>query len=500
MYIFFKKYVTLLLCFIKMAEGAFMKNGMSFGKKMTLLLTFACICVFICSVVTAIVNVRRLLTTSAHKKISEVTEIAVNILDGYEKRVEKGELTEAQAKALAVKDISSLRYQGKNYVWVMDYNCIYFYHPVRPYGFDGKTLVNKKGEHYIKDLADNAINNKDVYLLDYSVKPGDPSKKKYPKFMAGRAYPKWQWVVATGIYVDSIDKMAWQTFYNIFIVNIISILLILLVINKFVLKRTFNFLNEITEKLKKTAVSVSESAFTFEESSQTLAKGSNEQASAVQETSASMEETSSMVKQNNDNTKQATILAKNAREYATESAKATKQMMETMNELETSSQEISNVIKAIDEIAFQTNILSLNAAVEAARAGEVGKGFAVVAEEVRNLAQRSANAAKDTGTIIENNIALSKRGFEMAKNVDSSLNKITDEVVKVDEILDEIAVATNEQAQGIEQINRAIRQMEDNLDENAKIAENTSQASKDLMEHSDAMNDVVDKMSNAING
>src|SRR5574344_36591 len=377
----------------------------------------------------------------------------------------------------------------------MDYNCIYFYHTVRPYAFDGKTLVNKKGEHYIKDLADNAINNKDVYLLDYSVKPGDASKKKYPKFMAGRAYPKWQWVVATGIYVDSIDNMAWQTFYNISIVNIISILLILLIINKFVLKRAFDFLNEITEKLKKTAVNVSESAFTFEESSQTLAKGSNEQASAVQETSASMEETSSMVKQNNDNTKQATILAKNAREYATESAKATKQMMETMNELENSSQEISNVIKAIDEIAFQTNILSLNAAVEAARAGEVGKGFAVVAEEVRNLAQRSAQAAKDTESIISNNINLSQQGFEMAKVVDASLVKIDNEVKKVNELLDEISVATNEQSQGVGQINTAMKQMEQIMQTNADTAENTSEASKKLLEQASFMNEIVESLS-----
>lgn len=487
-------YVALVL------ERVFMEKKLGFGKQITFLLICVSILTIACSVVTAIINVRNALSKTAKKEISEVTEIAYNILNGYDKRVKSGELTLSQAQALALEDMRNFKYQGKNYVWVMDYNCIYLYHGVRKPGFDGKTLTNSKGQHYIQELGENAINNRDVYLKDYSVKPGDPTKKKYPKYMSGRAFPAWHWIVATGIYIDEIDYQVSYTLWNIVIVNLIAIIVLLLLINQtFVRKMVFS-LNKIIDSLMSTSEDVASSASVMETTSRQLAQGSSEQASAIQETSSTMEETSSMVKQNNENTKHATVLAKNTREYATESAKATQQMMQTMNELENSSQEISKVIKAIDEIAFQTNILSLNAAVEAARAGEVGKGFAVVAEEVRNLAQRSAQAAKDTSSIIENNINLSKQGFEMAKNVDDSLSKINGEVVKVDEILDEISVATNEQSVGIDQINKAISSIEQTLQDNAQTADKTSAASESLKSHASDMNDAVELLSNIVNG
>jgi methyl-accepting chemotaxis protein len=208
---------------------------------------------------------------------------------------------------------------------------------------------------------------------------------------------------------------------------------------------------------------------------------STEQAAAIQETSATIEETSSMVQQNNENTKHSSMLAKNTKSYTKESEELTKKMMVTMTDLEQSSQEIAKVIKVIDDIAFQTNLLSLNASVEAARAGDAGKGFAVVAEEVRSLAQRSAQAAKDTENIIENNIRLSKEGFGMAKEVDESLEKINTEVFKVDELLEEIATATNEQSQGVAQINKAVSQMEESLQANAEIASDTSDSAKELL-------------------
>jgi len=183
-----------------------------------------------------------------------------------------------------------------------------------------------------------------------------------------------------------------------------------------------------------------------------------------------------------------------------ESNEATRKLMGTMQELESSSNEISKIIKAIDEIAFQTNILSLNAAVEAARAGDAGKGFAVVAEEVRNLAQRSAQAAKDTESIIANNISLSKQGIEMAKEVDTSLSQIDVEVNKVDELLDEIAVATNEQAQGVAQINKAISQMEQVLQTNASTAEESASASHELSSQASSVKEIVETLRLMVQG
>lgn len=473
---------------------------MSFGKKIILLMLGISILIFTCSVTTALINIREALTVSAEKKISEVTEIAYNIIAGYKTRVDEGKMTEAEAKSMALEDLKNIKYQGKNYIWVMDYDSKYLYHPTRPVGFDGKTLTNKKGEHYIETLTENAINNKEIFLKDASAKPGDPSKKKYPKIMYARAFSDWQWIVATGIYIDEIDTMTFNTFVRIFAISFIAASLILLILSQSFVKRLIAMMNSLSNALRRTSEEVSSASENLESSSNVLADGSNRQASAIQETSATIEETASMVRQNNENTKQATILSRNTKQYADESTDATQKMMETMNELEVSSHEISKIIKAIDDIAFQTNILSLNAAVEAARAGDAGQGFAVVAEEVRNLAQKSAQAAKNTESIIEHNINLSKQGFEMAKEVETSLTKINDEVKKVDELLNEIAVATNEQAQGVDQINKAITQMEEALQTNAGTAENTSSASRQLLAQSSSMDNIVGELSSIING
>lgn len=225
--------------------------------------------------------------------------------------------------------------------------------------------------------------------------------------------------------------------------------------------------------------------------SQNLAESTQEQAASIQETSSTLEETSSMVHQNRENTQQAASLAKQAKQYAEQSNGEMQKMSTSMAELKSSSNEIAKIIKVIDEIAFQTNILSLNAAVEAARAGDAGKGFAVVAEEVRNLAQRSAQAAKDTTVIIESNINLSDGSVSIANKVRESVESIELQAKKVSDLLDEISVATNEQAQGVEQINKAVAQMESVLHSNAQTAEEASSASSALSEQAVNVKNIV---------
>ncbi len=234
--------------------------------------------------------------------------------------------------------------------------------------------------------------------------------------------------------------------------------------------------------------------------SQTLAEATAEQAASIQETSATLEESDSMVKQNAENTKEAAILAKQAKEASIRGNAEMSEMMTSMEQLKKSSDEIAKIIKVIDEIAFQTNLLSLNAAVEAARAGEAGKGFAVVAEEVRNLAQKSAKAAKDTAAIIEGNIQLSAKGVNMSQDIYGSLNEISSHAQKVSELIDEISVATEEQAQGISQINIAISQMEHVIQFNAASAQQSADASEELFSQAESVKGIVNSLALLVEG
>ena len=214
--------------------------------------------------------------------------------------------------------------------------------------------------------------------------------------------------------------------------------------------------------------------------SQSLAQGANEQASSLEEVSSSLEEMSSMTKQNAENATQAKTLAGEANNNASQGKQAMDRMSDSINKIKASSDETAKIVKTIDEIAMQTNLLALNAAVEAARAGEAGRGFAVVAEEVRNLAQRSAEAAKNTANLIEESVKNAIDGVTIAGEVAKSFDAIAGSNAKVDNLITEIAAASQEQAQGIEQVNTGVAQMDKVTQQNAANAEESASASEEL--------------------
>ena len=207
---------------------------------------------------------------------------------------------------------------------------------------------------------------------------------------------------------------------------------------------------------------------------QTLAEASSAQAASGEETSSSLEEMSSMTKQNSDNANNANSLMQEANQVITSANNSMGDLTTSMGEISKASEETQKIVKTIDEIAFQTNLLALNAAVEAARAGEAGAGFAVVADEVRNLAMRAADAAKSTADLIEGTVKKIKGGVDLVETTNEGFSKVAESSGKVGDLLGEIAAASKEQAQGIEQINIAVTQMDKVTQQNAAGSEELS--------------------------
>jgi methyl-accepting chemotaxis protein len=256
----------------------------------------------------------------------------------------------------------------------------------------------------------------------------------------------------------------------------------------------------VADPLAEGSRQVASAASQVSSASHTLAGGASEQAASLEETSASLEELSSMTKHNADNAQKANDLAKQARAAADKGAGDMQTMSTAMEAIKVSSDDIAKIIKTIDEIAFQTNILALNAAVEAARAGEAGMGFAVVADEVRNLAQRSAQAAKETAAKIEGAIANTGQGVEISVKVVATLNDIVTKVRQVDELVSEVANASNEQTQGITQINTAVSQMDKVTQSNSANAEESASAAEELSTQAEKMKHSVADLLQLVGG
>lgn len=213
-----------------------------------------------------------------------------------------------------------------------------------------------------------------------------------------------------------------------------------------------------------------------------------------------MEEMSSMTKQNADNASQADSLMREASQTIQGTDKSMGAMRKSMDEIASASEATSKIIKTIDEIAFQTNLLALNAAVEAARAGEAGAGFAVVADEVRNLAMRATEAAKNTAELIEGTVLKVNSGKDIVDKTTEAFQEVAASSAKVGTLVEEIATASKEQAQGFTQINQAITQMDSVTQQNSASAEESAAASEELNAQADSMMDVVSGLKVIVDG
>src|SRR5512146_2201494 len=247
----------------------------------------------------------------------------------------------------------------------------------------------------------------------------------------------------------------------------------------------------IVRGITSTAADVNRSAEEISVGNANLSRRTEEQSASLEETASSMEEMTTTVKQNADNAAQASQLALAARDQAERGGVVVNQAVTAMSDIKQASKKIADIIGVIDEIAFQTNLLALNAAVEAARAGEQGRGFAVVASEVRSLAGRSATAAKEIKGLIQDSVRKVEDGSVLVTQSGQTLEKIVAAVKKVSDIVAEIAAASREQSSGIEQVNRAVMQMDELTHQNAALVEEATAASQAMAEQVRGLNEML---------
>ena len=250
-------------------------------------------------------------------------------------------------------------------------------------------------------------------------------------------------------------------------------------------------ISEVIATLSSASVELKSGAEEISKGNTSLSQRTEEQASSLEETASSMEEMTTTVKQTADNAGEANRVAIAARERAEKGGAVAGAAIAAMGQINASSRKIAEIIGVIDAIAFQTNLLALNAAVEAARAGEQGRGFAVVATEVRNLASRSATAAKEIKALIEDSVSQVEHGSKLVDDSGHALTEIVTAVKKVTDIVAEIASATQEQSAGIEQVNRAVMQMDQTTQQNAALVEQATAASQAIVDQAVSLNAAI---------
>jgi len=297
---------------------------------------------------------------------------------------------------------------------------------------------------------------------------------------------------ADRIAKDAVSALSAASF--IMIIGLITALIIGVLLAFFITRSITGPINRIIAGLNEGAGQVASASGQVSSSSQSMAEGASQQAASIEETSSSMEEMSSMTKRNAENASNADGLMKDANHVVTTANQSMGQLTQSMQEISKASEETSKIIKTIDEIAFQTNLLALNAAVEAARAGEAGAGFAVVADEVRNLAMRAATAAKDTAQLIEGTVKKVNDGSHLVSTTNEAFIKVAESSGKVGTLVAEIAQASKEQSNGIDQVNIAISEMDKVVQQNAANAEESASAAEEMSAQAEQLKEYVDEL------
>lgn len=498
-----------------------MKN-LSLGAKI-LITVFIPLTIFMIGLVIFLYNsTSDLLMNEKKTFLNNEVETATSIIEHYYDEYKSGKISEKEAKRIASKEISSLRYDsGKGYFWINDYDHIVVMHPIN------KKLI-KTNAYNVKDQFGNyvyrmivsTVKEKGAGFVAYWWNlPG--TQTPAPKLSYVKGFKKWNWIVGTGIYVNDVKEQTIHALKIILGVTTVAFVAIAVIII-FAMKRIVEKpVIKLSEHLGKSAKEVSTASNEISNASNQLASSSNEQASSIEQTSASLEELTNIIQGNVHSAESSRGLAETVSDESARGNEAMNTIVSSINSIQESTSKINDLVSVINdisdktdvinEIAFQTKLLSFNASVEAERAGEHGRGFAVVAQEVANLAQLSATAASEISEIVKDSIKKAETiSSESLKEVSSGhglihgnakiLEEINDHAENVLNSSKEILNASKEQSLGIEQINQAVAQFDKSVQKNASTSHQTAAASEELNAQAQNLNKFVVELVELVKG
>jgi len=505
---------------------------LTFRKKLWLIIAVMWIALGLTGAV-SILKYRQLMVDDRKATLNTVLDMARNMVDVSKARVTSGELNVADGKKAALAELSHMRYGENGYVYVATFEPVMLLNPARP-KMVGKfvgDLKDAKGNLVYEPIL-KAARQGHGYVNTNTPKPGE--KGEYPKLSAVIGIPEWDWAIGTGTYVDDIETafrrellllglqllVAGGIASGIAYVIIrhlngeigaepnvarqavmamadgdLSAALSVPPVDKgsvmFSIVQMQGRLVEVIGRLHSNVATFAQASSAISEGNANLSSRTEQQAAALEETAASMEQLTAAVKQNADNAGVASQAAAQAQGIVSEGTRSVAEIIETMRGITESAGKMREITGLIEGVSFQTNILALNAAVEAARAGEHGRGFAVVASEVRALAQRSDAAAKEIKSLIELSSTRISSGADTVTRAGSSMERIEQSIRHIAGIVSEIARASGEQRQGIEQISLAILQMDEGTQQNAALVEQVAALSKSLNVQTEQLEETI---------